>query len=332
MVRQLCKRRQRRKRIVVTRKAVCFLGAGASAVGGLVPLTSNLLDHRIPFDGSIRRFASEERVRERWVIRQSRSPIAFEAWFSELQSEDPFTFFALQSLVAHRIALAMARRIYPRLHNASTALYRSTGSSILEALWATLAFFADLCIVTTNYDIVAERGLRAFPTRRRPGFNYGIAGEVLHGRTWPNGREVRLAGAVPIYKLHGSLSWKRDGARVQKWVDCRNAVKGSAFIVPPVMNKPAAPAGLADVWQRAEDAMRSARILIVIGYSAPAYDLGVRSLLRCVPEDCDVHVFDMNPNIGSVYQEILRRSDVKAHGPLPGSIGDLKALALSGSR
>ncbi len=57
-------------------------------------------------------------------------------------------------------------------------------------------------VITTNYDILAERGLRPRPTprRKRPGFNYGIPGETIIGR-----RGYPISGYKTLYQLTGSV-------------------------------------------------------------------------------------------------------------------------------
>jgi hypothetical protein len=61
---------------------------------------------------------------------------------------------------------------------------RTTGIRSHEALWtAVFHETEEVAIVTTNYDVLVERGLRHAPRPRvpRPGFNYGEGPEALEG-------------------------------------------------------------------------------------------------------------------------------------------------------
>ena len=86
-----------------------------------------------------------------------------------------------------------------------------------KAFWdLVLSRLAISAVVTTNYDLLVERGLRHRPMQRpkRPGIYYGglIRPQVLTGTTLPFSvtkpeRLVELEGTIPLYKLHGSLNW-----------------------------------------------------------------------------------------------------------------------------
>ncbi len=82
-------------------------------------------------------------------------------------------------------------------------------------------------------------------------------------------------------KIHGSLNWELGGNRVVIWRDMRLPYRdaGSAEIVAPTPEKDPEP-WLAPVWETAEDVLSAAEHWIVVGYSAPPYDLAVRALLQ----------------------------------------------------
>lgn len=64
---------------------------------------------------------------------------------------------------------------------------------------------------------------------------------------------VEMDGAIPVYKLHGSLNWSRVGDELELFQDLRPAFRhgGDAAIVPPVPEKEI-PAWLRPVWSSAE--------------------------------------------------------------------------------
>ena len=113
-----------------------------------------------------------------------------------------------------------------------------------------------------------------------------------------------------------------------KYLNCGPAITGKALIVPPVRGKPEAPRGLEQMWTGASSALREASRLIIIGYSAPSYDVAVRRLLaEAVPTGAAVDVFDLFDYVAERYREILPGRSVAFHGPLPDALGALKNIA-----
>lgn len=149
-------------------------------------------------------------------------------------------------------------------------------------------------LVTTNYDMLAERVLRHRPMRRdpEPGFYYGglprpqrAHGHLPWDRFDPHfaGKpgDLELTGTVPVCKLHGSLNWERGGNAIALFRDQRRAYShgGTAAIIPPSAEKQAQ-AWLSPVWQAAEGVLNRSKTWIVVGYSLPDYDHAVRDLLH----------------------------------------------------
>ena len=147
----------------------------------------------------------------------------------------------------------------------------------LEQFWTTLfRIQPDISVITTNYDILAERGLRTAPRPRvpRPGFNYGFGYESLAGRSLETRRSY-IVGRVPLLKLHGSVSWSLERGQLVKYHDCRPAIRGDAAIVAPIVGK-TIPRHLQRTWQVARSCLANASTWVVIGYSLPPYDELVR--------------------------------------------------------
>jgi len=128
-------------------------------------------------------------------------------------------------------------------------------------------------VITTNYDLLVEYALG---TR---GFNYGCLGEVLSGRghypvsQWRN--PVVLEGAIPLSKVHGSISWEAG----QRHSDGRGAIHGKALIVAPVHEK-TPPASLAGEWALAGRILAESRGLLVFGFAFNPYDEAFGQHLR----------------------------------------------------
>src|SRR5262249_44487649 len=152
-----------------------------------------------------------------WHRVNSGSP---EEYLADLQQSGGSEWFDAQWYVGLVIALPMGRVELVGMNPMITRhnLNRTTGVQAHEAFWS--AIFRrteDISVITTNYDILPERGIRH--TRRprvpRPGFHYGWGPEPLEGGGYPSYshiQKISAAGSVPIHKLHGSISWShRDG-------------------------------------------------------------------------------------------------------------------------
>ncbi len=197
-----------------------FLGAGFSAVGG-VPLASELFAYEPTVD-KITRQRLVERVQSGWRHWRGTHDGQPEEYLAQLQSYGGKVWFDAQWYVGLLITLAMSDvdqvGLNPTIirHN----INRTTNISSHEAFWTTLFRRTErVSIVTTNYDILAERGLRNRPRVRlpRPGFHYGDGDEELAGRGYPSYahiQKITASGRVPILKLHGSVSWAVDGSKV----------------------------------------------------------------------------------------------------------------------
>jgi hypothetical protein len=89
-----------------------------------------------------------------------------------------------------------------------------------------------------------------------------------------------MTGTIPVYKLHGSLSWSLTGQTVVTYQDMRSAFRhgGNAAIIPPIPEK-LVPAWLKAVWYEAALALCRSHGWVICVYSAPAYDTEVLRLL-----------------------------------------------------
>jgi SIR2-like domain len=177
-------------------------------------------------------------------------------------------------------------------HNSSSLRYRAVLLSrpacrAHAAFWRALRTGFDVCgVVTTNYDLCAERAMR---DRRARGadafaFRYAAFDGAVRPVNSPYERErakpTTPRGEIPLAKLHGSLNWSEENDELVIYPDFRPVWRrgGTAAIVPPLPEK-RVPAWLVPVWSAAGGMLRRARRWIVVGYSLPPYDLAVRRLL-----------------------------------------------------
>lgn len=317
-----------------------ILGAGFSHAAGL-PLAKNLFDaeYLIPSRGAAQRFSA---VLESWhswrSINPDQGPEQFltEAYGSTASAPIPWAWAA--ELVAAILATPQ-----PRDRGAYQARYagritRPVNVPIHEAFWnVVLSHFPVTAIVTCNYDILAERGLRHRPMHRpkRPGVHYGglARPQTLKGTALPFSvvnpqRHIELEGLIPLYKLHGSLNWGMEAGVLTLYQDLRPAFRhgGNAQIVPPILEKEA-PAWLLDVWHGARRALIDCGTWLVCGYSLPQYDKAITELFAVAGKSGSVsEIILIDPHARDLvqrWQAVAPKAEVH---PLPGLPEALRAV------
>ena len=207
------------------------------------------------------------------------------------------------------------------------------------ALWREIAGKANhVAAITTNYDILIERGLRHRRMTRVFGLGCYYGGipkpQLLRGTQLPwayEGNYIELEGAVPVYKLHGSLNWSRAKDGLELFQDLRPAFRGggNAAIIPPLPEKEI-PAWLRPVWSSAEEELARAAVWIVCGYSLPSYDLAIADLLRSAATTGSLRqILVLDPNASDVccrYSAIVQNVRVVPLEGLPEGTKQLRAI------
>jgi hypothetical protein len=305
-----------------------FLGAGFSAAGG-VPLARGLFDEE-PIVDRVTRRRLIERVLGHWQAWHARTGGFPEEYLAHLQDGGGQYWRDAVWYVGLVIALKMGTVEYVGMKPTITRhnLDRTTRIDSHEMFWSTVFRKTyDVVVVTTNYDILAERGIRyrARPRVPRPGFHYGAGPEALAGGGYPSYAHIHksaVSGSVPLLKLHGSISWSFRDGNVIRYHDCRPAVRGDPAILAPVTRK-RLPEYLIPVWSLAASKLAQATTWVFVGYSLPLYDELVLRLLRDNSSHRpEVHVFDPNEGIAHHYREHLGL-EVYGHPGLPDGISHL---------
>ena len=314
-----------------TKPVAIILGAGFSVVAG-VPLASQLLGNRPDVD-RVTRQKLVDRVVTRWETWRSRNRGATEQYLAELERTNQKEFHDAAWFIGLTVALRMGqlRKVGANLEITKHNLDR-TSEPGLEKFW-TVLFGArtDVSVITTNFDILAERGLRHVPRPKvkRPGFHYGFGPESLQGGGYPSYshiQKIKTGGHVPVLKLHGSVSWSVRNGELVKYHDCRPAIRGDAAIVAPIVEK-TVPDYLEPTWMAAKEHLCRARTWIVVGYSLPPYDQAVRALLReAVSPDTAIHVFDPDSAVASRFRDLTL--NVRSHRGLPDGINELNDILM----
>ena len=312
---------------------VVFLGAGFSALGGL-PLASQLFAIW-PHADVLLRENLIERVLDSWENWHHQTGGTPEQYLAHLETNtgqqwrDAVWYVALA--VTHCMPRVSVSGQRPKVTGHTLKL--TSGVEAHESFWASIfSRTQDITVLTTNYDILAERGLRLIPRPRlpRPGFHYGNRFEQLKGRGYPgifrSELPIRLEGMVSLLKLHGSVSWALNKNGIDFYHDCRPAIRGDAAIIAPTTEKRVPPA-FRFIWDHAAAALRESDTWIIVGYSFPEYDEAINRLFRL--NACHrprVHILNPDPNVVYRVRTLLSQADVYSHEGIPNSLSDLSEI------
>ena len=326
-------------------KTAIVLGAGFSYVAGL-PLARDLLDS----DVFIFSKSAERRYKQVWdgfgEWRKANPELGPEQYLqyvyeNPLSSGVPWNWAV--ELVAATLASPRGDDI-PVIRNRRYAgqLTKPFMNSTHEQFWNIIFKLTDVtAVLTFNYDVIAERGIRhrEMVRKPRPGFFYGgfDRPQICIGNQTPFSvhkpeRKVELTGRTPLYKLHGSLNWAMHSDGIVMYTDMRPAFRrgGEALIVPPVPEK-TAPSWLRSVWADSESAIADSERWIVCGYSLPSYDYAARELFERAASNRTVRqVIILDPNseeLRMVWSDICPSAVVTTLPGIPdGSSGLLEVL------
>lgn len=306
-----------------------ILGAGFSYIGGF-PLASELFNESPEVDRIVRQRLVGRVIRQ-WRLWQESTGGTPEQYLAFLHQKNDRNWLDALWFVGLVIALKVGRVEFVGMKPTITRhnLDRTTQIPSIEDFWSIIFRRTfDVSVITTNYDILPERGLRMMPRPRvhRPGFHYGNGVEELAGGGYPSYSHIqksKISGSVPLYKLHGSISWSFRSGCLIRYHDCRSAIRGDAAIVAPMTSK-VIPHYLKVTWHQAANALASSNIWIVVGYSLPDYDKAVRDLLsengKHKPQ---IHIFDPNPIVAKKFSQLLPHSIISTNPGLPDGLPNI---------
>lgn len=292
-----------------------ILGAGFSYVAGL-PLTRDLYNtDDLPPNTSERALRNHEEVRIAWDHWSSHRKIPnAEEWLESLYfSTNPPGMSALWDKA---VKFALAQLVRPWQGSKTPYYYgvtTSIESKVHREFWEIIRNLFQLKnVVTMNYDLLAEQGLRKeYTEKRHPpicyygGWPYVQYVRVMKDLAPPHWEEVRLGEEVILHKMHGSLNWAREPHGLKIHDDVRaafrvDASKGQIIVVPPVPEK-SMPLELYNVWQSAEQHLAVCDVWLVCGYSLPEYDTALHEFFsRTAAHSCVQHLIICDPDAASV--------------------------------
>jgi len=155
-----------------------------------------------------------------------------------------------------------------------------------------------LTLISTNYDLPVDQWLfdaygRSY-NKIADAFDFGMAWRSEHDKLYdrPKAPDIRL------YKLHGSLNWLRCELCEHVYVNVQGSIAHQAYdehtqsgnecicghaplrsvLVSPSFVRDIRDVSLLGIWKSAIEALRLADTWIIIGYSFPTEDIGIRTL------------------------------------------------------
>lgn len=206
----------------------------------------------------------------------------------------------------------------------------------------------EFTLISTNYDTIMDRVMYDVMSEndedQRANADLGTSFRLRFG---PAGKLIpRNAEAQKrLYKLHGSLNWltcpacenlyiARVDENLTEFVEnpygvsalndchCGHAPMRPLIISPSYVRDVRATA-LREIWRSAQEALRTSRVWIFVGYSLPTEDVAIRSMIARarmsvsgLPAKRKVHVYDVSKsnNVGDISEvearyRILLESD-----------------------
>ena len=297
----------------MTDNTTLFLGAGFSYSAGL-PLTKELFKD-IPYYPIDKKKLKPKKILElkyesvienwqKWA--RSNNPSNPELWIRDLyldiekSEESRKAFNNVVDFIAARVVNI------PGKYGANGAYYYGISTSVISDIhrnfWLNVRSKFNISkIITTNFDILIEQGLRdeysdssnnrVSPLCRYGGFPYSFEQRIriMKNLTAREDSErfrydILGRGNIELFKLHGSVNWVEEEHGFKIHDDVRAVFrtkdnKGALRIIPPLEEKKK-PRWAYDVWNYAQKALSENDIWFVCGYSFPTYDKAVLSLFK----------------------------------------------------
>lgn len=292
-------------------KTAVILGAGFSYIAGL-PLTKDLFDSAdLPHTRTKKAIARFEEVRIAWQSWKKVNPGGTaEEWLRLIYDARPFATYGTTWEDALDFALARLVRLpygsnAPYYHGITTSVDNVTHRQFWTFVRTRFHLHA---VVTMNYDILAEQGLKENYSKHRTaplcfygGFPYHQFVRKMTNAAKKEYEDVRLGHEVALFKMHGSINWAEEPHGFKIHDDVRAVFRetrehGYAAVVPPMPEK-VQPDWLTKVWQHAETTLGSSQAWIVCGYSLPDYDVALRDFFtRAAQKASGLRIYILDPN------------------------------------
>ena len=268
------------------RKTLLVLGAGASRGSSFVTDPSNVLP---PLDRDFfQQLARMDETPESKMLLEfvrgeygHEMGISMEQFFSEADYTDRFhrELNVDPGPVVKRYGKALASFMKALL----VMLEKTTSDECEHHHLLAQRLHSQDCVITFNYDCLMDRALRDEANRRwDPGngsYGFPISSGGEHWMKHSRGRPPTIP--IRLLKMHGSANWVQiDDSSLMLAESTEDVWDLSYSIIPPTWFKELQVFPYAEVWKAARREVRSARVMVVVGYSVPDTDLFSRSLFK----------------------------------------------------
>lgn len=228
-------------------------------------------------------------------------------WKTDTTKYANLTLYSSIVKILSNIFVGLAHQEYSSFHPSETGENFARG-----VLWDSASYN----FITLNYDVLLEQLLFTIRKKQNPKeylsyqdfYPYPIEWIGLRGTNaggfW--GYEKQPFPPMPqILKLHGSANWfwagttSSDVLYYRKWNanEKDNVEMGlKPYIIPPVLDKNALYNHVAihALWQHAEDLIKYATEIYIIGFSFPQTDVAVKYLFQSALRKSNPHIYVVN--------------------------------------
>lgn len=300
------------KRTNNNNKFILFLGAGFSKTAGL-PLTNELFD-KLPWSPIPGYKDIYINVKREWDNFHNLNPnIYVEEWIRNIYN-NRVTKDGNKRDFWDDVRDFFLARLVDLPHGKNSHYYfgitTEIKSKIHKNFWEKMLNKYDIRnIITTNYDLVIEQGLKREYTGHRSaplcfyaGHPFGLKVKKNINVSKRKYEEVELGHEICLFKLHGSLNWVDEPHAYKVHDDVRavfrkNQMLGRPRVIPPLIEKEK-PEWAFDIWNRAERVLKNANTWFFCGYSCPEYDYAISNLLKkSYHQNLRIKISDINSEV-----------------------------------
>ena len=326
-----------------TRSIAFLLGAGFSkAISPAMPVMHELgkaIAKAIKADTMLSALLSKAELR---TIDRGDTPLGnLEVWLTSLAVDQPFMTQS-ENLRRRSLFIEIGALIVEELNQTTRLACEASPPSWLIRL-LTVWHHAQTTVMTLNYDLLVERALQASSVGKTVQRNRVLPENVMRGLP-PQVPEMGRFGetvmpSFRLLKLHGSTNWfgrasgsgifsvVRVDALVGSWGEEPEALRDTVsslisgldpMILPPISDKSALYGNdtMSEIWRLARGALEACEQLIIIGYSLPATDSSMATMLaNSVPPEAQVLVADPLPTCVVDNLERIGLTSASVHAP-----------------
>lgn len=202
----------------------------------------------------------------------------------------------------------------------------SNSNSNLILQFAKLILSSKSNILTLNYDCNLENAMYSL--------NNSFSFSSCYGICFSNYKTSPLYD-WSILKLHGSLNWFKYNDKLLL-INNKNSFNDcilEPLIIPPVIYKDYTAEFIFNLWEKAGKILSTCNTLVIIGYSFPSTDFGIKKLLlECLVNEILEQIIIVNPDtsiVGTIKNLLNFKNPVIVCNDLNEFLSNLDSIALN---